>query len=214
MSNRTTHWVVAGLALVCLAAGLLLAPRLPATVVSHWNFQGEPDGTMSREAMLVTFPALIAGVYLLIVVMIGILPLRENVAVFRPELNLFLVALSAFLAYVAALSLAWNLGARFSFTLVILPAIGVLFFVIGDILGRAKRNWLFGIRTPWTLSSDSVWDQTHRFGSLVFKACGILTLLAVFLGDAGWALLLIPLLVGSLGTVAYSYLAWRREARA
>lgn len=214
MSNRSTHLIVAGLTLACLVGGLLLAPRLPATVVSHWNFQGEPDGTMSREAMLVTFPALIAGLYLLIVVMIAILPLRENVAVFRPQLNIFLVVFSVFLTYVAALSIAWNLGARFSFTLVILPATAVLFFVIGDILGRAKRNWLFGIRTPWTLSSDSVWDQTHRFGSLVFKACGILTLLAVFLGDSGWTLLLIPLLVGSLGTVAYSYVAWRREAKA
>lgn len=214
MSNRTTHLIVAALTLALVAAGLLLAPKLPATVVSHWNFQGVPDGTMPREAMLVTFPALIAGLYLLIVVLIGILPLRENVAAFRPQLNLFLVALSIFLAYVAALSLAWNLGVRFSFSLLILPAMAALFYMIGDVLGRAKRNWLFGIRTPWTLSSDRVWDETHRFGGWVFKACSLLTLGAAFLGDSGWPLLLIPILVGSLGTVAYSYFAWRRAARA
>jgi len=214
MSNRTTHIVVSALTIVLLAAGLLLAPRLPATVVSHWNFQGVPDGTMPRDAMLLTFPALIAGLYLLIVVLIGVLPLRENVAAFRPQLNLFLVALSIFLAYVAALSLVWNLHVRFSLSLLILPATAGLFYVIGDILGRAKRNWLFGIRTPWTLSSDRVWDETHHFGGWVFKACALLTLGAVFLGDAGWPLLLIPLLVGSLATVAYSYFAWRRAARA
>ena len=96
MSNRTTHMVVAALTVACLAAGLLLAPRLPATVVSHWNFQGEPDGTMPRQTLLATFPALIAGLYILIVVLIGILPLRENVAAFRPHLNLFLAAMSVF----------------------------------------------------------------------------------------------------------------------
>lgn len=204
MSNRTTHVIVAALTLALLAAGLLLAPKLPATVVSHWNFQGVPDGTMPRDALLLTFPALIAGMYLLIVVLIRILLLRENVADFRPQLNLFLVALSIFLAYVAALSLAWNLSMRFSFSLFILPAMAALFYMIGDIMGRAKRNWLFGIRTPWTLSSDQVWDETHRFGGWVFKVCAVLTLGTVFLGDSGWPLLLIPLLVGSLGTVAYS----------
>ena len=214
MSNRTTHLIVAALSLALLAAGLLLAPRLPATVASHWNFQGVPDGTMPREALLVTFPALIAGLYLLIVVLIGIQSLRENVAAFRPQLNVFLVALSIFLTYVAALSLAWNLSMRFSLSLLILPAMAALFYMIGDIMGRAKRNWLFGIRTPWTLSSDQVWYETHRFGGWVFKACALLTLGAVFLGDAGWPLLLIPLLVGSLATVAYSYFAWRRAARA
>lgn len=214
MSNRITHVVVAVLTLGLLAAGLLLAPKLPATVVSHWNFQGVPDGTMPRDALLVTFPALIAGVYLLIVVLIGVLPLRENVAAFRPQLNFFLVAISIFLAYVAGLSLVWNLGVRFSFSLFILPAMAALFYMIGDILGRARRNWLFGIRTPWTLSSDQVWDETHRLGGWVFKACAVLTLGGLFLGDSGWPWVLIPILVGSLVTVAYSYFAWRRAARA
>ncbi len=214
MSNRTTHLIVAALSLALLAAGLLLAPKLPATIVSHWNFQGVPDGSMPRDALLVTFPALIAGLYLLIVVLIGSLPMRENVAVFRPQLNLFLVGLSIFLAYVAGLTLAWNLGVRFSFGLWILPAMAALFYMIGDMMGRAKRNWLFGIRTPWTLSSDQVWDETHRFGGWVFKVCAVLTLGAAFLGDSDWPLLLIPILVGSLGIVAYSYFAWRRAARA
>ena len=214
MSNRITHVVVAALTLGLLAAGLLLAPKLPATVVSHWNFQGVPDGTMPRDAFVASFPALIAGLYLLIVVLIGVLPLRENVAAFRPQLNVFLVGISIFLAYVAGLSLAWNLGARFSFSLLILPAMAALFYMIGDMLGRARRNWLFGIRTPWTLSSDQVWDETHRFGGWVFKACAVLTVGGVFLGDSGWPLVLIPILVGSLGTVAYSYFAWRRTAEA
>lgn len=214
MSNRTTHLLIAALTVVSLAAGWFLAPRLPETVVSHWNFRGEPDGAMSRVALLVTFPAAVAGVYLFILLLIGILPMRENIAGFRPQLNQFLVALSLFLVYVEGLVLAWNLGARFSFSAVTLIPTAALFYMLGDIMGRAKRNWVFGIRTPWTLSSDRVWDETHRVGGWIFKACAILTLLAAFLGDSAWPLMLVPLLVGSLAAVAYSYFVWRREAKA
>ena len=214
MSNRTTHILVALLTVGILAAGLALGPRLPEVMASHWNFQGQADGSMPRTTFLILVPAITAGAYLFLLLLIYVLPLGENVASFRPQLNIFFVVFTLFLVYVQAMGLAWNLGARFRVSVLILPGTAALFYVLGDIMPRAKRNWLFGIRTPWTLSSDKVWTETHRLGSWIFKASAVLMLLGVFLGQAALFFVLVPAIVGSLGTVVYSYLVWRREPKA
>ncbi|MGH2605965.1 MAG: SdpI family protein, partial [Anaerolineales bacterium] len=194
-----------------LAAGLVLAPRLPSAMASHWNIAGEVDGTMSKMAAVVIFPAMIAGSYLLFLVLIEILPLKDNVAAFRPQMNLFFVGLGIFLAYLNGIVLAWNLGLRFAIEQAVLPGIAVLLYLIGHILGQARRNWMFGIRTPWTLSSDRVWESTHRVGGLVFKVCAGLALLGAFLGETAAPMFIIPVALGSLAVVVYSYLVWRQE---
>jgi len=39
-------------------------------------------------------------------------------------------------------------------------------------LTRVEPNWFVGIRTPWTLSSDTVWRKTHRTGGLLMVIAG------------------------------------------
>lgn len=211
MTTRATHIVIAGLTLAMLAAGFALAPRLPELMATHWNFAGAVDGTMPRTPALVIFPAMIGVTYLLFLGLIEILPLKENVAGFRAPLNLFFVGLAVFLAYLHGVVLAWNLGTRLAIEMAVLPGVAALLYLVGHILGRAKRNWMFGIRTPWTLSSDRVWERTHRFGGLVFKACAVLALVGAFLGKAAAPMFIVPVALGSLATVVYSYFEWRQE---
>jgi uncharacterized membrane protein len=50
---------------------------------------------------------------------------------------------------------------------------------IGNVLGKLRSNFFVGIRTPWTLSSEHVWDQTHRWaGRLFVGAAAVLAVLA------------------------------------
>lgn len=51
-------------------------------------------------------------------------------------------------------------------------ATGVLLLAVGNYLGKARRNAIFGIRTPWTLANATVWDRTHRFTGLAMVAGG------------------------------------------
>jgi uncharacterized membrane protein len=78
---------------------------------------------------------------------------------------------------------------------------------------KAKRNFFIGIRTPWTLSNDMVWDETHKLGGRLFVAAGIITLLATFLGENSfWIILPVALLAGFI-PVVYSYILWRRVTK-
>ncbi|MDP2776733.1 MAG: SdpI family protein, partial [Anaerolineales bacterium] len=110
----------------------------------------------------------------------------------------------------------WNLGYQdFKMSAAMLPYLGVLFIFTGYMLRQAKRNWFIGIRTPWTLSSDSVWDKTHQLGSLLFMLSGAFAFAGGFFGGrtAFW-LIFVPLIGSSLFLVVYSYILYRSETKA
>ena len=52
-----------------------------------------------------------------------------------------------------------------------------LFVVIGNYLPKVRPNYMMGIRTPWTLTSDLAWDRTHRLGGRLFVLEGIVFIL-------------------------------------
>jgi uncharacterized membrane protein len=115
--------------------------------------------------------------------------------------------------YIHGLTLAWSLGYQdFKMSAAMLPFLGILFIFIGYLLRQAKRNFFIGIRTPWTLSSDMVWDKTHQLGSILFMVSGALAFVGSFLGGmmAFW-LLFVPLMGSTLFLVIYSYVLYRNE---
>ena len=86
-----------------------------------------------------------------------------------------------------------------------MPALGILFYYCGVLIENAKRNWFIGIRTPWTLSSDSVWEKTHKIGGKLFKIAGIIALFGIFFPNYTFLFVLIPVVSVAIYTAAYSY---------
>ena len=74
-----------------------------------------------------------------------------------------------------------------------------------------KRNWFIGIRTPWTLSSERVWDRTHAIGGKLFRLAGVIALGGIIFTGIAWLFILGPILVISIYLVVYSYLEYRRD---
>lgn len=211
--NKKWTWIVV-LVMILAAAGLSLFafPRLPDQIVSHWNAQGQPDDTMGKFWGLALFPLVMLGITLLLFAMPLIDPLRENIEAFRPTYHLFIVFFNTYLLYIHFLSVLWNLGVQYDLNLAIIPAMAVLFFIIGMLLKRSRRNWFIGIRTPWTLSSDRVWEQTHRRGALLFKLSAAVILLGVVFPDMLFFFILVPTLLLVVYLVVYSYVLFRRNA--
>ena len=75
---------------------------------------------------------------------------------------------------------------------------------------KAKRNYTIGIRTPWTLDNDIVWDKTHRKGEKVFKLTAILTLVGLFFSEYAFLFLFIPLVIGVIYLIVYSYIEYKK----
>jgi uncharacterized membrane protein len=209
---QKTLIVVIVLVLISVAASLIALPRLPEMVPSHWNAAGEIDGYASRTFSLIFMPAVTLGLGLFMLYLPQIDPLRANVDKFRVAYNWTVIGFCAYMLYIHILTLLAGLGVRFNMTSMMLPAMGLLFIGLGFVIDRAKRNWFIGIRTPWTLMSDSVWQKTHRLGGLLFKIGGAVTaVVAFFPGEAGIWIMLVALLGAGFVPVIYSYFAYRVE---
>lgn len=216
MNTRTTLIIASILILAGLAAGLLLYNRLPDPMPSHWNVYDQVDGYMPKFWGVFLMPLITLAMLLLFVAIPAIDPLKANIATFRPVFNLFILLLIAFMVYVYGLTLAWALGYQgFKISSAMLPFMGVLFLAIGWMMRSAKRNFFIGIRTPWTLSSDRVWDQTHRVGSVLFMISGLLAVVGAFLGGpAAFWFVLAPVILSAIFLMVYSYVLYRNETHA
>lgn len=216
MSTRTTNIIILGLFLLSLLAGLYLWNRLPDSMASHWGTDDQVNGYMPKFWGMFLMPLMMLGMFALFSIIPAIDPLKANIAQFREIFNLFIVLIFLFIEYAWALTLRWNLGdTDFKMSAAMLPALGLLFIFIGYMLRKAKRNFFIGIRTPWTLSSDKVWDETHRLGSVLFIISGLLALAgSLFGGFIAFLLILIPLIVSTIFLVVYSYVLYREETGA
>jgi len=214
MSTRTVIVLGAILILIAALVGVLFYPQLPERMASHWNINNQVDGYISRFWGVFLMPLISLGLLVLFMLIPQIDPLKANIAQFRGYFNIFILLLIVFMAYLHGLTLAWNLGyTGFNMGSALLPALGLFIFFIGFLLEKAKRNWFIGIRTPWTLSSDKVWDETHRLGATLFKVSGLLAILGAFLPEIAFWLMFVPLIGSSLFLVIYSYVLYAREER-
>lgn len=215
MSTRTTLIVSLVLIVAATLVGILLWNQLPEQMASHWDVNDQVNGYMPKFWGLFLMPLVTLGMLALFLVIPEIDPLKANIAQFREAFNLFIALIIGFMIYVHGLTLAWSLGYHnFKMSTAMLPFMGLLFIAIGFMLRKAKRNFFIGIRTPWTLSSDRVWDETHRLGAILFMASGVLAVIGGFFGGmvAFW-MLFVPLIGSTLFLLVYSYVLYRRETK-
>ncbi|MFA4819477.1 MAG: SdpI family protein, partial [Candidatus Aenigmatarchaeota archaeon] len=89
-------------------------------------------------------------------------------------------------------------------------AFAPLFYYCGILIENAKRNWFVGIRTPWTLMNETVWNKTHRRGGKLFKLSGVLALVAIGLPQYALVFILVPVILSSIYAMAYSYFEYKK----
>jgi uncharacterized membrane protein len=205
--------ISAALIFLSFLIGFYFYPQMPQNMISHCNAQGIPDGYMSKTWGLFMMPIILLAMVILFFLIPKIDPLKANVEKFRKYYDNFIVIISLFFFYIYLLTILWNLGLKFDMNRVLPPAMGILFYFCGVLVERAKRNYFIGIRTPWTLASDTVWDKTHKLGGKMFKIAGIITFLGIFFPKYVFVLLFATLLPFVLFIFIYSYLEYKKEVK-
>jgi len=208
---RRSELIAIGIVIILFVVGIYMYPQLPDTIASHWNAQGQVNGYMSKFWGLFLFPIISVGLVLLFVAIPRIDPLKANIEKFRTFYDRFVILFMVFFFYFYLLTILWNMGVQYNFNQVLAPAFGGLFYYIGVMMEHAKRNWFVGIRTPWTLSSENVWDKTHAIGAKLFKIVGVVALLGVLFPNYTIFFVLVPVLVVAGYLIVYSYVAYQRE---
>ena len=211
MSSRKNEIIILGIILFSFLFGIYLYPQMPEKIASHWNVQGQVDGYMSKFWGLFLMPLISAGLFLLFIAIPKIDPLKTNIEKFRKYYDGFITLVIIFLFYLYLLTIFWNMGIRFDIIQLLAPAFGILFYYCGILTENAKRNWFIGIRTPWTLSNDAVWDKTHKIGGKLFKISGIVVLFGIFFRNYALFFILVPVILVAIYTIIYSYVEYQKE---
>jgi uncharacterized membrane protein len=210
---RKSNILISAVILFSFALGIYFYPQVPDKMASHWNAQGQVDGYMSKFWGLFLIPIVSIGLFLLFLLIPKIDPLKENIEKFRKYFDGFIMIVFLFLLYIYILTILWNIGLRFDMGQAIAPSMGLLFYFVGVLVEKSKRNWFIGIRTPWTLSSEKVWDKTHRIGGKLFKVAGVIAFIGALIKEYSIILFIVPIVLVSVYTIVYSYLEYQKEAK-
>jgi uncharacterized membrane protein len=211
MTERKNEFALLVLGALPIIIGLCFYSQMPEVMASHWNAQGVPDGTMGKFWGVFLFPAIIVALTLLFFAIPKIDPLKQNIHSFITYYYGLAYVILLFMTGMYVITLLWNLGNHVDFRMVMPIGLGALFFFIGTILTKVKRNWFVGIRTPWTLSSDTVWEKTHKIGGFLFRICGVVVMLGAFFPNYILPFILVPVLGTTAYLILYSYLEFRKE---
>lgn len=211
MISRPAVIAIFGLWLSATAFGLWMYPSLPNPAPIHWNLHGQADGYGPSWVNVALMPLVSLALFGLLLGLPLLGPFRENFEQFRRAYAVICVALMAALAALHVIIVLKSGGSGLPIGASIATVIGLLLVVLGNTFGKIRRNFYVGIRTPWTLANEVVWEKTHRLGGRLFVASGLITVVAAWF--AGELVTLIVLLGGvcasSIWAIVYSYRCYR-----
>ncbi len=193
-----------------ILVSVFLYSSLPDKVPSHWNIKGEVDAWSSKNFTVLFYPCLTLGIYLLMTFIPLIDPLRRNYLKFTATYFWFRTVLVFFFVLLYLYTLWSALGEALNINYFIMPAISLLFIVIGIFIPKMKKNYFVGIRTPWTIHSEEVWNKTHQFGGKFFIVAGLIALCSLFFPEHSFPIVITAILVAAFIPVIYSYFVFRK----
>jgi uncharacterized membrane protein len=209
---RKSEILILFLVVVSFVVGIYIYPQMPQQMASHWGIEGQVDGYMSKFWGVFLMPIISLVLALLFILLPRIDPLKKNIEQFRKYFDGFIVLIFLFFLYIYGLTIYWNFGHVFNMGGYMIPAMAILFYYCGILIKNSKRNWFIGIKTPWTLSSDVVWDKTHEVGAKLFKASAIICLLGLIWPSYAMWFVLVPILFTVLFVFIYSYIKYKKQA--
>lgn len=212
MSSRAATLTGLLLLAATLAYSLYLFASLPERIPTHWNIQGQVDGWGHRTWAAFFGPGMLAMLLLMQVLLPWLSPTNFKVEPFTATFNYVLVVMQGLFAFLHVAMLQAALHPQLDAGRVIIGALCLSLALLGNVMGKVRRNFWMGFRTPWTLASDRVWIATHRLGARLMLAGGLAgALLMVFGGSPVLAFVLIMAM--ALAPVPYSLLLYKQLER-
>ena len=191
-----------------VVVAIFLYAELPDQIPTHWNLDGEVDDYTAKPWGVAILPLAAILVFVVMRLIPVISPKGFRTDKFMDVINVFTVAMVGFMCGVAVLVLLEANGQDVRINEMIFAGVGLLFIVLGNYMGKVRKNFFIGIRTPWTLASDEVWSRTHRLGGKVLILIGLFMMLNGFVRfSERW--LMAAIIAAALVPVVYSYVIYR-----
>jgi uncharacterized membrane protein len=211
--KRTCIVLTVLLVLGSVAASAWLYPRLPQQIPTHWNLAGEVDGYGDKQWAAFLMPGILAVLLPFLLAIPWLSPKQFKIDSFSATYWYIVLVTALLLTYIHGLTLWAAVKGPVDITRALLLGLLAMFGLIGGVLGRVRRNFFVGVRTPWTIASERVWDDTHQLAARLMVGASLLGLVPVFLPipiPAVTTAVVGLILAAALIPVAYSLVLYKR----
>ncbi len=213
--TRLYFAIALGLTLSAWIVALAAYPNLPEKVPIHWNIRGEVDGYGHKGWALFSTPAVMVGLLGLFRLLPWLSPKQFALAEFRGTYDYAVALTMGLMAYIHVVTLWAAWAGTIDLLGALMAGICLFFALLGNVLGKVRRNFFLGVRTPWTLANERVWIDTHRLAARLFVAAGLIgfALCLTVGGPAAFIMTLVLILLAALVPAAYSLVYYKRLER-
>ncbi len=202
-------WMAILLTVLAGIATVAVYPQLPPMVPTHWDINNHINGYSPRSVVFIFGPGLMAFIILLTSVLPWLSPKQFEIDTFRNTYLYIMLLIVTLMGYAYAIILWVATGHEMNVGRAIIGGVSLLFILLGNVMGKLRRNFYFGVRTPWALANERVWNATHRFAAKTFVVAGLIGFLLAVFDVIGW-LPIIPLAAAGLIPVIYSLVIYKQ----
>jgi uncharacterized membrane protein len=212
MTANKYYLVAVLLILAALVATAAVYPQLPERVATHWGIDNRPNGYSPKWALFLIGPGLMMLLLVLFRFLPWLSPKQWEVDSFRTTYLQVMLIVIALMGYLYGATLWAGMTGSANVGRAIVGGVCLLLALLGNLLGKVRRNFYIGVRTPWTLANERVWNATHRFAAKTFVVGGLTGLALTLVGFQGWPVLAV-LLAAPLIPAAYSLFFYKQLER-
>lgn len=214
MTNKY-YLLATALVVATLVTTLAVYPQLPNRVPTHWGLDNRPNGYSPKWVLFLLGPGLMTGMLALFRFLPWLSPKQFEVDSFRATYLQVMLIIIGMVTYLYAVTLWAGISGSANIGRAILGGICLLLALLGNLLGKVRRNFYIGVRTPWTLANERVWNATHRLAGKIFVIGGLGGLALTLLGVTGWPVITVivaaPLVPAAYSLVLYKQLEHRGQ---
>lgn len=191
--------------LLPIVIGLIFWEQLPTEMATHWGNDNQPNGWSSKAFAVLGMPAVMAALHVFVLFMTAADPKRNNIG--KKAFGVVYWIIPVVSLFTMGLTYAYALGIEVDVSMVCCLLLGVIFIALGNYMPKAKQNFTFGYRIPWTLNSEENWNRTHRLAGWVMVACGFIFIINAFIFSewilfAGIGTMIVPII--------YSFILYKK----
>ena len=201
------NWVIILIPFIFIAINW---DKFPERIATHFGFDGKPDDYSSKVTGLILFPGINIGMYFLLLLIPRIDPRRKNYSMFEGKWNIIRSFLHIFLSFITLLTALIALGFAINVGNIVCYAVLALLMLMGNYMGNIRSNYFIGIRVPWTLENETVWNLTHRMAGILWVLASLLMMiLLAIIPEAKWTIIPFTLIIVII-PIVYSYIKYKQ----
>ncbi len=179
MKNKRTMIITSILCLLPEILSVILYQRLPEQIAVHWNSAGEINGYLPKAMAAFGMPV----VFLLLNIFSNISLLYDPRRMNQPKalrtVGIWMVPLISLILVPATLIM--SLGVKFPISTFSFILTGIVLIITGNYLPKSRRNYVMGVRLPWTFHDSDNWNKTNRLAGRIMVGGGFVILVSGFL---------------------------------